>query len=318
MSVAGNWTWTEERAVEELERGLHLLDLGFQGRPQIIAAYLLSGDRDLALIETGPGSTIDRLEAGIRRAGFEIGDLTHLLLTHIHLDHAGAAGLLARSNPRLVVHVHPFGAPHLIDPTKLINSATRIYGEQMGPLWGEIAPIRPGRVIPFEDDQVLYVAGRALRILFTPGHAWHHVALWEPATSAVYTGDVSGIRMPGHNYICPPTPPPDLDPEAWLHSIQRLRDLNARRLCLTHFGPFYDPGYHLDSIATNLTELVDLGERELDKGASQAELTVTLHREIVEDLDSRDPEVLANYEWATPSYMAAMGITRYHSKKTQP
>ena len=179
--MSDTWEWNVADAIEEIAAGLFLIDLGFQGRKEVVAAYLLVSDDELVLIETGPGSTIDNLRKAMRRIGFTFQDLTRVLVTHIHLDHAGAAGLLARENPALTVHVHPFGAPHLIDPTKLINSATRIYGDQMGPLWGEFAPIPEHQVIAFEDEEVMQVAGRDLQVFFTPGHAWHHVAFWDPA-----------------------------------------------------------------------------------------------------------------------------------------
>jgi glyoxylase-like metal-dependent hydrolase (beta-lactamase superfamily II) len=310
------WEWTLEDSIQEVDAGLFLIDLGFQDRKEVIAAYLLVSDDDLVLIETGPGSTIDHLQRAMKRIGFTFHDLTRVLVTHIHLDHAGAAGLIARENPTVAVHVHPFGAPHLIDPSKLIASATRIYGDQMGPLWGEFAPIHPDQVVAFEDEQSLHVAGRALRVYFTPGHAWHHVAFWDTAAATLFTGDVACIRMPGHTYVCPPTPPPDLDPGAWANSVTRMEALGARRLCLTHFGPIYDPGYHLDQVIPQVNGFIDLGVDLFERGADQDRVRQALITKMAADLDSDDPEVLANYELATPAYMAAMGIERYYRKRT--
>jgi len=263
------WDWTLEDAIEEIDAGIYLIDLGFQNRKEVVAAYLLVSDDELALIETGPGSTVEHLRRALKRLGFSVQDLTRILLTHIHLDHAGAAGLLARENPRVAVHVHPFGAPHLIDPTKLINSATRIYGDQMGPLWGEFAPIPADQVVAFDDEQSLRVASRTLRVFFTPGHAWHHVAFWDPPTATLFTGDVAGIRMPHHTYVCAPTPPPDLDPGAWANSVARMEALGARRLCLTHFGPVYDPGYHLDQVMPEVNKFIELGTALFERGAAR-------------------------------------------------
>lgn len=310
------WDWKLEDAIEEIDAGLYLIDLGFQNRKEVVAAYLLVSDDELALIETGPGSTVEHLRRALKRLGFSVQDLTRILLTHIHLDHAGAAGLLARENPRVMVHVHPFGAPHLIDPTKLINSATRIYGDQMGPLWGEFAPIPANQVVAFDDEQSLRVAGRTLRVFFTPGHAWHHVAFWDQPTSTLFTGDVAGIRMPHHTYVCAPTPPPDLDPGAWANSVARMEALGARRLCLTHFGPVYDPGYHLDQVMPEVNKFIDLGTRLFERGADRDRVRQAMTDQMAADLDSDDPEVLASYEMATPAYMAAMGVERYFRKRT--
>ncbi|MCA9859305.1 MAG: MBL fold metallo-hydrolase [Thermomicrobiales bacterium] len=307
--------WTLEASVDELDHGLYLLDLGFQNRKQVVAAYLLVSDDELVLIETGPGSTIDHLRRAMRRIGFTSRDLTRIFVTHIHLDHAGAAGLLARENPALTVHVHPFGAPHLVDPTKLINSATRIYGDQMGPLWGEFAPIPENQVVPFEDEQVLRVAGRDIQVYFTPGHAWHHVAFWDRGTGTLFTGDVGGVRMPGQTYVCAPTPPPDLDPGAWANSVARMEALHPRRLCLTHFGPVYDPGYHLSQVMPEVEKFIGLGGDLFERGADQDRVRQALTAQMTADLGGADPEVLANYEMATPAYMAAMGIERYVRKR---
>jgi glyoxylase-like metal-dependent hydrolase (beta-lactamase superfamily II) len=312
-----DWNWSIERAVVEIDEGLWQLDLGFQGRRSIISAYLLRGGGEIALIETGPASTLANLKAALAVLKLETADVSHALVTHIHLDHAGAAGALARHNPGLQVYAHPFGVPHMIDPSKLVSSATRIYGVQMDTLWGEIVPIPEQQVVAFEDNSDIEVAGRKLRVLFTPGHAWHHVALHDAVSGALFTGDVAGIRMPGMSYVCPPTPPPDLAPDAWLESVKKLQRLNARRLCLTHFGVFDDVETHLAQIEPQLNTFVAIAERDLGREAEPATLTEHLHQQIAADLDSGDPDVLANYELATPSYMAAMGLTRYLRKRAE-
>ena len=314
MATERDWTWRAETAVAQVDDRVWLIDLGFQGRRGVVAAYLLADEGDLALIETGPTSTLPALEEGIRAAGFALEQLTHLLITHIHLDHAGAAGPLARSLPHLRVFVHPIGAPHLVDPTRLVASATRIYGDQMGPLWGEVVPIAERQVVALGDGDVVNVAGRQLRAVFTPGHASHHVAYWDEAARSLFTGDVGGIRMPGTAYVCPPTPPPDLDPEAWAGSVERLRSLQARRLYLTHFGPFDDAASHLDRLLPELDVFLALGEEALAAGADQEALTARLHDRMAEQLGDALSDVLVNLEWATPSYMAALGLVRYLTK----
>ncbi len=190
--------YDQSQAATQIEDGFWQIDLGFQERAGVVAAYLLAGNGQLAVIETGPSSCLANLEAGINQAGFELGDLTHALVTHIHLDHAGAAGPLARDNPNLTVYVHPFGAPHMIDPSKLVSSATRIYGDQMEPLWGEFAPIQEKQIHALIDGEVIKVAGRRLLGAFTPGHAHHHIAYVDLASRYAFTGDVGGRPDAGH------------------------------------------------------------------------------------------------------------------------
>jgi glyoxylase-like metal-dependent hydrolase (beta-lactamase superfamily II) len=300
--------------VRQLGDGLWQIDLDFQGLRGVIAAYLLAGGGELALIETGPSSTLPTLRAGIAEAGFSPADLTTLLVTHIHLDHSGAAGPLLREAPNATVRVHPIGAPHLVDPARLVASATRIYGDRMDELWGEIAPAPAERVVAMEDGETLSVAGRVLSAVFTPGHASHHVAFWDPASGTAFTGDAAGVRVEGSDYVCPPTPPPDLDPEAWAVSIQRMRDLSARRLCLTHFGTFENVETHWDQLEQNLRGFLEMGEQAHQEGAEQAVLTDRLHDRVARELNG-SAVMLDRLEAATPSYMAAMGLTRWAMKR---
>lgn len=307
--------YNAERAATQVDGGTWLIDLGFQGRGQVVAAYLLVDGSELALIETGPSSTLENLSFAVRQAGFDPGQITKALVTHIHLDHAGAAGPLARANPDLTVFVHPFGAPHMIDPSKLLSSATRIYGERMEPLWGEVVPVPESQIRVLEDGEWLRVAGRDLQVIFTPGHAWHHVAYWEPESGAAYTGDVGGVRMQGTGYNCPPTPPPDLDPAAWAESVAKLRALGARRWYLTHYGPFDDADAHLDQLMPNLDEFLAIGMAALDRGIAGDDLTALFHEEMARRLGDVPEGILTNLEWATPSYMATLGIARLHKKR---
>jgi glyoxylase-like metal-dependent hydrolase (beta-lactamase superfamily II) len=195
-----------------LDDGVWLIDLGFQGYGGVVAAYLLWDGEEAALIETGPTATLPALLAGVRAAGVDPARLRHLLVTHIHLDHSGGAGVLARELPEVRVYVHPVGAPHLIDPSRLVASAARLYGDRMDALWGEVAPVPAERVIELTDGATVAVAGRTLTALATPGHASHHHCYWDPARAALFTGDVGGVRMAGTNFACPPPPPPELDP----------------------------------------------------------------------------------------------------------
>ena len=306
---------TGSDAATPIGDGLWLIDLRFQGEPGVVAAYLLAGNDELALIETGPSSTLPALRAGIRAAGFDPADLTALLVTHIHLDHSGAAGPLVRECPRASVYVHPIGAPHLADPSKLLASATRIYGDRMDELWGEVAPVPAERIVPLDDGVPVSVAGRVLTPIFTPGHASHHAAYWDAAAGVAFTGDGGGVRMQGTAYNCPPTPPPDLDLEAWAESIARLRALGARRVCPTHFGPFDDAEAHLAALLPELGFFVDTARRVLRGGGDQAALTAALHARMLDRLGDVPEATLRHLELATPSYMAALGLTRLLTKR---
>lgn len=294
-----------------VDDGTWLIDLGFQGRTnQVVVAYLLAAGDQVALIETGPASTLGRLLAGIRAAGFDPAQITDVLVSHIHLDHAGAAGTLARANPKLTVSVHPIGAPHLIDPSRLLASATRLYGDRMDSLWGEMVPVPEAQVAPLADGETVAVAGRVLSVLHTPGHASHHVAYWDPERAALFTGDVGGVRMPGTAYVCPPPPPPELDPDAWALSVERMQALPARAIFLTHGGRFADVEYQLGQLMPNLATLRELAKTALLAGADTERLTALIHDQMAAQLGDVDPEVLVDLEWATPSYLAALGLTR--------
>lgn len=314
MSDRDPGIYDQLRAAVQIEDGFWQLDLGFQHRAGVVAAYLLAGEGELALIETGPSSCRANLEAGLAQAGFGISDLTHALVTHIHLDHAGAAGPLAQANPRLKVVVHPFGAPHMVDPSKLVASATRIYGDRMDELWGDFAPIPEERLHVPIDGEVIKVAGRRLMAAFTPGHAHHHIAYIDLASRYGFTGDVGGIRMTGTDYVVAPTPPPDLDRGLWEASIARLRAMDLSRVYLTHVGGSSDVARHLDGLEASLAEFLAIGARELDAGTALDDLTAMLHARMAEELGEVHPGTLVNLEWATPSYMATLGLVRWHRK----
>lgn len=274
------------------------LDHNFQGFPGGIASYLLADD---TLVEAGPASTTQALLAGIRAAGRNPLDITRVVVTHIHLDHAGAAGvLLQRHLPNAKVFVHPKGAKHLIDPSKLIASAERIYGARMQELWGEILPVPADRVVIVEDGEMI----GTLRAMDTPGHAVHHHAYHDTASGSVFTGDVAGVRMPGARYVRPPTPPPELDLDAWTSSVERLRKLEPRRLCLTHFGEFDDVAWHLDDLMSRLYRWrywlsTDLSARALEE----------------REAGLLSPELAEDYERVGTYQACVEGFARYFAKR---
>ncbi|HKP74133.1 MAG TPA: MBL fold metallo-hydrolase, partial [Longimicrobiaceae bacterium] len=220
--------------------GVHRVDLEWNGLPGQVAAYLVEDGDALAVVETGPSSTLPALLGAVRARGRAPEEITHLLVTHVHLDHAGGAGTLLRHAPRAKVYAHPRGAPHLLDPSRLLASATRLYGAHMDRLWGEVAPVPAERLVVLEDGARVAVGRRALAAVGTLGHAVHHHAFHDPDAGLVFTGDVGGIRLNGARYVSAPTPPPDIDLDAWLRSLDRLRALEPRMLLPTHFGGVRD------------------------------------------------------------------------------
>lgn len=294
------------------------IDLGFQGWGKVIHAYLLVGPDELALIETGPTTTLPALYAGISAAGFDSTHLRKIFVSHIHLDHSGGAGAIAREHPEVDVFVHPVGAPHLIDPARLVNSAARLYGDRMDALWGEIVPIPAERVVSLADGETVEAAGHVLSALFTPGHASHHVAYWEPDLGAVFTGDVGGVRMPGSNYVLPPAPPPELAPDQWAVSAERLRQTGARRLLLTHGGPFDDVDKHLTQLMPNLAQAEAICREAMAGGADDDAVTALLQAHTEERIGPAAlamPGMIERYGWASPSFLSALGFRRLLTRR---
>jgi glyoxylase-like metal-dependent hydrolase (beta-lactamase superfamily II) len=234
-----------------------VIDLEHMGRPQSVAACLLETRDGPVLIDPGPASTLPALRAGLAKHGYEIGDLTGLLLTHIHLDHAGGSGTLARENPRLQVYVHELGAPHVADPTRLLRSATQLYGDRMEALWGEVAPVPAVQVRALSGGESLAVGGRTFEVAYTPGHASHHVSYFEPESGLAFVGDTGGLRTPPLFSVLPVTPPPDFDLEAWLRSLRVIGAWRPSQLMLTHYGASPDPESHLDDLRAGLVTWAD-------------------------------------------------------------
>lgn len=293
---------------------IHTLDLHFQGQPQIIASYVLRGPDGFALIETGPGSTLPALVAGLHALGIELAQITDILLTHIHLDHAGAAGRLARETGA-TVHVHHVGAPHMIDPAKLLNSAKRIYGELMDPLWGEFLPAPEQQVNALEDGAIVQAAGLRLTALDTPGHAYHHMAYL--LDGVCFTGDVAAVRLPGYKHVRLPTPPPEIDLPAWQRSLARLADLRPDHLFLTHFGEVDgDALAHLAGVGSQLHAYADFFRPRWQAGETPELMTPPFQHWVAAQAatDGCDPDAVNRYEVVVPSYMQAAGFVRYFRK----
>jgi glyoxylase-like metal-dependent hydrolase (beta-lactamase superfamily II) len=226
--------------IKPLAAGLDYVDLQFLGKPEIIATAILHGPAGVARIDPGPSTTLETLRGALKQKGISFSDVRHLLLTHIHLDHAGASGSIVRENPSIEVLVHHIGAPHMADPAKLLASATRLYGEaDMQRLWGDFVAVPKENVRPLKGGETIESGGRELRVAYTPGHAWHHVTYFDVASRVAFVGDTAGIRRGEGAYVIPPTPPPDIDLEVWRESEEKILAWDPDVLFLTHFGPFH-------------------------------------------------------------------------------
>jgi glyoxylase-like metal-dependent hydrolase (beta-lactamase superfamily II) len=288
------------------------IDLNFQNRMQTIASYLIRGHDGVVLIESGPGSTLSALEAGLAKEGLSPRDVTHVLLTHIHLDHAGAAGWLSRQGAQ--IYVHPNGAPHLLNPEKLIASATRIYGDRMETLWGEFLPVAEDRLTVPQDADEIVIGNIKFVAVNTPGHAEHHYSyLFE---DVCFSGDVGGVRIPGYPYLRVPMPPPELHFGRWRESIARLRGLKFSRIAPTHFGIFDDADWQLTELQKNLDATEKWLEEIMPADPPVDELRAKFEAWMNEQsrAENLSEDVIRAYDLANPLGMSADGMLRYWKK----
>ncbi|MBS2040147.1 MBL fold metallo-hydrolase [bacterium] len=290
---------------------IEVLDLNFQGRPQCVASFLIpTADRPL-LVECGPATCRLQLLAELRSRGLQPRDLQALLVTHIHLDHAGDAGWWAQQGVPVVVH--PLGAPHLIDPSKLLASAGRIYGEAMERLWGEILPCPEDKVRVAGLDQPLPLRGVEVTAWDSPGHARHHLAY--QVGSDLLTGDVAGVKLPsqgGHSFLSVPAPPPEFEREVWMATIDKLSALPVDRLFLTHFGGHDHPQQHWKELRQRVDEVAEFVQRRLGMERDQL---IEAYREWQRP-EFPDQISFDRYEQANPLFMSVDGLLRYWKKRS--
>jgi glyoxylase-like metal-dependent hydrolase (beta-lactamase superfamily II) len=294
------------------------LDLDFLGRPGAIAAGLLTGPRGLALVDPGPASTLDALRAELARHGHRLADVDTVLITHIHLDHSGAVGVLVRENPRVQIYVHRRGAAHVVDPSKLISSARRLYGEQMERLWGEILPVPAENVHALDGGEAVRIAGVEVRVAYTPGHAVHHVSYFETLDGTTFAGDTGGIRVGQPLLVLPPTPPPDIDVEAWDASLALIRAWDPRRIFITHFGAFDKPLEHLEDLEQRLHAAAGavrtlMLNQELDDEQRRRRFSDWVMAVLRERLP--DDDWVQRYDAAIPVDHCWQGLARYWQKR---
>lgn len=292
---------------------IYTLDLHFQDKPHTIASYLVVGPDGPVLVETGPQSTLETLLLRLNEYGHGPEDIRHVLVTHIHLDHAGAAGWWARQGAQ--IYVHQVGAPHLIDPTKLLASAGLIYGDKMGPLWGEVLAAPGEQVTPIQDGAKIEVAGLTFMAWDTPGHAYHHHVY--QVEDIAFTGDAAGIQLPGSQFVDLPAPPPEFNLELWRQTIMRLKELRLTAIYPTHFGRVDDWQRQLETLDNLLGSATEFIRVRMEAGLERDQILEEYLADIQRQTQnfSMPPSIFDQYEAANPHYMSVDGIMRYWRKK---
>ena len=303
----------------EVAPGITAIDTLYGGRERYTAAYLVDSGEPL-LVETGPTTSADHVVAGLERLGAGASDLAHIVVTHIHLDHAGGAGRLASRFPNATVWVHERGAPHLADPARLVASATRIYGEyQMNSLFGPVEPVPPQRIRTMADGATVTFGGRSLDVVHTPGHASHQVALVDSGTGAVFTGDALGIHVPDFPVLRPATPPPEFDLQLAIESIERIRERARSVLLFAHFGPITEIDWVCDLAIARVRAWTDAVGEALRRTDDLDEIVAVLEREASHDFETGAEAQMdiPRFETLSSIRMNAMGIVRYWKKRSE-
>jgi glyoxylase-like metal-dependent hydrolase (beta-lactamase superfamily II) len=291
---------------------IETIDTVHNGNKGVVAVYVLRHSKGAVLIDCGPGSTLPTVVHELRELGIEPSNVTDVLLTHIHLDHAGAAGWWGKHGAQ--VHVHPVGAPHLLNPEKLLASAQRIYGADMDRLWGEFLPVPAAHLVEHKHNDVIEIGELSFRALETPGHAEHHFAYL--LDDVCFSGDVGGVRLSGMGHVRAPTPPPEIHFDKWRKSLKLLRQENIKRLVPTHFGFYEDVGWHLDELERGLDEIERWTEREMKETPDQESFR-TDYAAFLDDWSRGDgytPKQVGLYEEAAGAEMSADGVYRYWKK----
>lgn len=297
--------------------GLTYLDLNFLGRPRVIASAVARSSRSVAIIDPGPSTCLETLRTTLARQDIGVGDVQAVLLTHIHLDHAGATGSLVRENPEIEVYVHERGVPHMMDPTRLLASATRLYGDDMDRLWGEFLPVPAANLRTLVGGEQIDIADRRFEVAYLPGHASHHVGFYDRSSGVAFVGDTAGVRTGKALFVMPPTPPPDIDVEAWLESIETIRRWQPATLLATHFGPHEDVTAHLDALVEHLAGMSEIARRIVEQEAvsDDAKLDAFTNEARVYLQRRLPPDEVDLYDFAAPLALGWYGLRRYWRKR---
>jgi glyoxylase-like metal-dependent hydrolase (beta-lactamase superfamily II) len=293
-------------------------DTNWTGRPRSIAAALLESNGHRAIIDPGPESTLATLRELLRSRGLSVAHLDAIVLTHIHLDHAGASGALVRENPRLAVYVHKNGAPHMADPSKLLASAGRLWGDDLPRLFGETLPVPAENLRILEGGETLTLGARKLEVVYTPGHASHHVSYFDDATGVAFIGDTAGIRIENGPYILPATPPPDIDLGIWDSSLAAILARRPTRLFLTHYGFSDDPAAHIAEFRERLHRWAAVTEEILrsttDDSAALNAFVAKFRAEMDQQLGAAEAE---HHAFTAGLNLSFLGLARYLRKRAQ-
>jgi len=293
---------------------VNIIDLKFQGISKAIASFLIESEEGPVLIETGPHSTFKNLQSAVSDLGYQIEDIKHVLLSHIHFDHAGAAWALAQHGAK--IYLHPFGVKHMADPSRLYESAKRIYQDKMDTLWGKLEPIAQDRLIQMSHEEVLEIGNLKFVAHHTPGHAVHHIA-WQ-LDDILFTGDVAGVKVQS-GPVMPPCPPPDINIEDWQKSMNLIRGLDINKMYLTHFGVITEIDQHLDELENCLTDWADWMKAKWEQGLTHQEITPQFQAYVNSQLMDAGltKEEIDRYEAANPAWMSVAGLIRYWVKKKE-
>ena len=296
---------------------VRLIDDHHLDRPGVIGTYILLGDEP-ALVDPGPTTVLPHLEAGLQTLGLSLADIRAVLLSHIHLDHAGAAGTIVAAHPHIKVYVHQRGAPHMVAPERLLRSATRLYGDMMDYLWGEFRAVPQDNVVPLSGGETLEFGSRKLQVYDAPGHASHHVVYFEEANGAAFIGDNGGVCLPGASHARPATPPPDIDIEAWVQTLNMVLDLQPKWLLLTHFGAMDNPAAYIDDYRTRLLQWADVVREGMQSGVDEVTQVSQLQARADADLgSSAGSELGIRYEQAISLEQTWQGLVRYWNKRAE-
>ena len=302
--------------MQTIARGITYGDLMFLGHPRVIATAVLQGPAGVALVDPGPWTCLERLRGMLTEQGIAIGDVRTVLLTHIHLDHAGATGTLVRDNPDIQVYVHERGAPHMVDPSKLMSSASRLYGDDMDRLWGEFLPVPQDNLQVLVGGERISAADRDFEVAYTPGHAWHHISFFDRSSGVAFVGDTAGVRTGADLFAMPPTPPPDIDIDAWKTSVALIDRWQAETLFVTHFGPHGDPATHLASLVEHLDAIAALAKTIVERDVTDEERVGLFTDEARRYLQRHMPDTAAAlYDQAAPLWQCWLGLARYWKKR---
>jgi glyoxylase-like metal-dependent hydrolase (beta-lactamase superfamily II) len=292
------------------------IDLNWTGRPRSIAAMLMESGSTSVVIDPGPESTLETLRTELQRRGRNFQTLDALLLTHIHLDHAGATGVLARENPNLKVYVHEIGSAHMIDPSRLLASAGRLYGGALKMLYGECMPVPEKNLVSLQGGQRIQIGEAELEVFYTPGHASHHVTYWDQASRTAFVGDTAGIRVEGDAFLLPATPPPDIDLEIWNQALDMIASWEPERIFLTHFGFIENPVEHIRLYKDRLAEWSALTRKLLESGVETSEAERQFVDAMASEIKSTLPmDAADHYIFNGGLRLSWLGLMRYVRKK---